>query len=436
MDSTPGMGNREMTEALCTTPMLTGLDLLSPEYTNNPERFIARAHREQPVYYYPPMNIWVLTKHSDVHAAFMDASTFSSQAWGLVPPPLDLVRRVPDMFTDIRINSMDPPQHAKLRVPVQQGLLSDGVAGVEDAARRIANELIDRFIGAGRGDLMQEFCYRFPLYVVLELLGLPKERAEDYHRWGASLFALFTPKSPEGSRPEHLRPMPEEILRRHWENLAEANEYLRPVVDKLDRDPGNNLLSKLLQQRQPDGSRTLSLSENVRNALDFVSAGHDTTTTLIGHLVYYTHRDAALKQRLSDDSALIPVAVEETLRRRGSADGMYRITTRDIEVRGVTIPKGSIVLLHITAANLDPAEFPEPELFNLDRPNLKKLLSFGAGRHVCAGQHLARLEAKVAFEELHRRIPSLRLAPRFELKYVPTVMNVIIERLVVEWDVP
>jgi len=167
-----------------------------------------------------------------------------------------------------------------------------------------------------------------------------------------------------------------------------------------------------------------------------VSAGHDTTTTLIGHLVYYTLKTPGVMQRLRQDPAkLIPITVEETLRRRGSADGMFRRTTRDVEVRGVTIPKGAIVLLHITAANLDEEEFTDPTTFNIDRPNLKKLMSLGAGRHVCAGQHLARLEARVAFEELNRRIPSLRLERDFAIGYVPTVMNVIIERLPVEWDV-
>lgn len=424
-----------MSNTQANRPTLGGLDFFSSDYTNNPEKFIARAHEEQPVYYYPPMNLWVLTKYRDVQAAFLDSTTYSSKAWGLVPPPADIAPRVPDMYTDVRINSMDPPDHAKLRIPVQQGLLSGGIAGVEAMVREIANELIDGFVAKGECDLKQEFSYKLPLYVALTLLGLPRDHAEDYHRWGTSFFGLFTPKG-EATSLEHMRQMPEADLRRCWLDMAEANEYLRPVVEELDRNPGNNLLSKLLKLRSPDGSRTLSVSENVRNALDFVSAGHDTTTTLIDHVMYYTQRDRAIKARLTENPSLIPVAVEEALRRRGSADGMYRITTRDVEVRGVTIPKDSIVMLHITAANLDPEVFADPGAFNLDRPNVNKLLSFGAGRHVCAGQHLARLQGRVAYEELTRRLPGLRVAPGYTIEYEPTLMNVIIARLPVEWDVP
>lgn len=415
-------------------PVLEGLDLMSRQYSNHPEIAIARAHKEQPVYFYPPMNLWVVTKYDDIRDAFMDSATYSSRAWGLVPPPADLAPLVKDFFTDDRINSMDPPEHTKVRIPVQRALLAAGNASTQDMIRRLANEIIDEFIDRGECDLMQEFAYKLPLYVVLELLGLPKDRAEDYHKWGVSFFALFTPKAPEGTKAEHLRPMPEEVLRKCWGDLAEANEYLRGVVEELDRNPGENMLSQLLQLRELDGSRTFTIGENVRSALDYVSAGHDTTTTLIGHLIYYTHRDAAIKQRLHDNPELIPLAVEETVRRRGSADSMFRITTRDVEIRGVSIPKGAIIMFQITAGDLDPDVFPNSEVFDIDRPNLKRFLAFGGGRHVCAGQGLARVQGRIAYEELTRRIPFLRIKTGFEMTYEPTVMNVIIDSLPVEWD--
>lgn len=418
------------------TPVLTGVDILTPEYVNNKEAYIAEAHRTTPVFYYPPMNIWVYTKYEDVRAAFLDSDTYSSEAYGVVPPPEDLAPLVEDMNTDVRINSMDPPEHGKLRLPVQHAFLPGGLTSVEKMARRNANELIDKFIDKGTCDLLQEFCYWFPLYTVLDLLGLPKDRAEDYHRWGTSLFSLFTPKSPDGQKAEHLKPMSEEALREAWTNLAEANEYFREVIGGMDANPGDNIMSRLVQLREPDGSRTLNMSVNVRNALDFVTAGHDTTATLIAHLVYYACSVPGLKSQLAQDPTMIPAAIDETVRIRGSADGLFRRTMGDVEIRGVHIPKGSIVYLYTSAANLDPEVFEEPTTFDITRANAKKSISFGYGRHVCVGQFLAKLEARIAFEELMRRIPSLRLPADFgKLSYLPSTNAIAVESLPVEWDV-
>lgn len=410
---------------------------MSPEFANNRNKYIPGILRDLPVFYYDPMNIWVVSKHEDVKNGFFDSATYSSSAWGLLPPPDDIAPRVQDMNTDVRINTMDPPDHAKLRVPVQQAFLPGGLTSVEASARRIANELIDRFIDKGECDLLQEFCYPFPLHVILELLGVPKDRAEDYHRWAASFFMLFTPKLPDGSTdPEHYKSMPADFLRANWSNIAEANDYFRPIVEDLDEHPGKNVLSALLQLREPDGSRTLTLSTNVRNALDFVSAGHDTTATAVAHLIHFTETVAGLKDTLRKDPALIPAAIDETLRMRGSADGLFRRNLEEVEIRGVRIPRGSIVYLYIQAANLDPDEFPNPLEFDLGRQNSKTMMSFGYGRHTCVGQHLARIELRVAFEELYRRIPSLRLAEGFtQMTYTPMVMNVTPQSLPVVWEV-
>ncbi len=416
-------------------PLLENIDFLSPDYVNNLDKYVPQVLEHSPVFFYPPLNIWVISKYDDVRKAFSDYDTFSANAWGVIPPPPDLESRVQDMNTDVRINSMDPPEHAKLRAPVQEAFMPAGLTSVDTNARRIANNLIDGFIDRGSCDLLEDFCNWLPLNVVMDFLGLPKEHAGDYHRWGTSLFALFTPKQPDGTQAEHLLPMPEEVLRGAWMNLAEANEFLRPVVENLDAHPGNNLLSRLLQLREPDGSRTLSLSDNVRNALDFVTAGHETTATLIAHMVYYACTVPGLRQRLEGDEAVVSGLLDETLRIRGSADGFFRLTKREVNIRGVDIPKGSIVYLYLTAANMDPAVFADPWNFDTTRPNLRNALSFGYGKHTCVGRFLAKIEAKAAFEELFRRIPTIRLPQGFKIRYSPSVINVLIESLPVEWDV-
>lgn len=417
-----------------TRPTFPGLDILTPEYATNRDFYIAKAHQDYPVHYYEPLDIWILSKHADVRAVYHDSETYSSAAWGLVPPPADLAPRVMDMNDDARINALDPPEHAKLRVPVQQAFLPAKLVGVDDLCRKIANDIVDEFVDDGECDLLHAFSTRFALTLIVRLLGLPPERSHDYHRWAMSFFSLFTPKPPEGVNPDSLRKMPDEVLRARWTDIAEANEFLRGVVEGMDANPGENLLSHLLQLREPDGERTLSFASNVRNALDFVAAGHDTTANLITHLTYFSLTVPGLRDKLLADPSLIPSAVVETVRRRGSADGSFRRAMRDVEIRGVKIPKEAILYLHINAANLDPEVFEDPEEFILDRPNIKQMMAFGFGRHVCLGQHLARVEAKIAYEVLTERLPNLRLKEGFKITYTPAVMNMVINELPVVWN--
>lgn len=417
-----------------TLPVFPDLDIFSPEYACNREKYAARALRDYPLHFYKPLNLWIVSKHKDVRSALFTPQVFSSVAFGLLPPPDDIAPRVPDLYTDVRLPSMDPPEHTKLRVPVQQALLPGRLVGKDEVVRRIANELIDTFIDKGECDLLHDFSYKLALYLIVDLLGIPKERAEDYHRWSNCFFQLFTPKVPERADARFSVPMPEEVLRQNWEGLAEANDYLREVVENLDRNPGNNMLSNLLQLREPDGSRTITISANVRNALDFEAAGHDTTATLIAHLTYFVLTTPGLKDTLTEDPSLIPAAISETLRRRCPVDGLFRRTLSDVELCGQKIESGSIVYLDLTAANLDPDVFPEPETFRLNRDNIKEMVSFGYGRHVCVGQYLSRIEAKAAYEELMRRIPNMRLADGFKLEYMPSVATTVLKGLPLVWD--
>jgi cytochrome P450 len=140
------------------------------------------------------------------------------------------------------------------------------------------------------------------------------------------------------------------------------------------------------------------------------------------------------REALRKDPSLMTNAVEETLRLRGTSPGLFRITTRDVEIGGTTIPKGSIVWLLFIAGGLDEEHFPDSKRFDITRTNANEHLAFGHGRHMCLGNPLARLEVKAAMEELFRRIPQIRVVPNQKLSYLPVLTVVALKGLRLEWN--
>jgi cytochrome P450 len=155
----------------------------------------------------------------------------------------------------------------------------------------------------------------------------------------------------------------------------------------------------------------------------------------MGHLVLFFDESPQQRAEVQADPSLMAAAVEEGLRKRGTSPGLFRITTRDVELGGPTIPKGSLVWLVSVSAGHDESLFDAPDRFDIHRPNADKHLSFGRGRHMCMGAPQARLEARVGLEELQRRIPDLRVVPGQTLSYEPVMTVLTLRSLLVEWPV-
>jgi cytochrome P450 len=163
-------------------------------------------------------------------------------------------------------------------------------------------------------------------------------------------------------------------------------------------------------------------------------AGHETTTGLLGNALRQLLSRPSLWDDLRRRPSLIPQAVEEVLRFDSSVVSGRRVTTRPVEVAGVTIPEGSAVVLLLGAANRDEAQFPDAERFDIHRPNAAHHLAFGFGVHYCLGAALARLEARVVLEVLTQRLPNLRLVPEQEVEFLPNAAFRCPQRLLLEWD--
>jgi cytochrome P450 len=358
-------------------------DPARPDFQDQAHAIYERLREEQPVYRHTDAGWFALSRFEDVRAAACDPATFSSEgtdiSQGLLP----------------MIQALDPPRHDALRALVSKAFTPRRVESLEPRIREIARELIDGFAGRGEADLLADFARHLPSRVIGELLGVPPERREHLLHFTEALVEARPPGPGEGGLERHpaLR-----IYRDFSELLAARRERRR-----------DDLMSALLDA-EIDGRR-LSDDELLGFCFVLIVAGNDTTTNLIanGAVLLADHPDQ--RKLLAERPDLIPGAVEETLRFESPAQALPRVARRAVVLHGRTIPEGALVRLVWAAANRDPREFADPERFDVTR-QIPRHLAFGQGIHFCLGANLARLEARIAFEELLARLPEWRLRER------------------------
>ncbi|MGW4671385.1 cytochrome P450 [Streptomyces sp. NPDC004324] len=297
----------------------------------------------------------------------------------LDPPEHDRLRR--------RTNRPFGPPHSPRRVHEMHGELRDIVSG-----------LIDGMGDPERIDLVDQFSYPFPVTVICRLLGVPREDEPRFHTWADIIAASLDPV-----------PGADAAERAKVSNNArtELGMYLAGLIEERRRKPGEDMLSQLATAQGPDGAMTTM--EVMSTAALLLIAGHETTVNLItnGMLTLLRHPDVL--ERLRQEPKLAVPVVEELLRFEPPVQLLpQRSTLADIEVRGVTIPKGSSLWLVLAAGNRDPERFENPDRFDPDRGDIQHL-GFGSGIHSCFGAPLARLEAQLALGELARRLENPRL---------------------------
>jgi cytochrome P450 len=421
-----------------TRPTLSGFDPLSRDFLLDPFPTWTRAQQECPVFFYPQMNFWVLTRREDVLRAVTDWKTFSSRAVGTVPPPPELADRVPmDFFHDSFV-AIDPPEHTISRKAANRGFTRPRIEAMEGTIVTIANELIDGFIDDGHCDLMDQYCYQLSLRTIVRMLGLndSEEYLLRYRQWTEDMFSLLTPTRPDGNDTDatEVRPMADQEWRERWDRVADAVAHYRELIEQRRARPSEDLISVLVHTTAEDGSPALSDDKIVTHIQETIAAGNDTTANLMGSLVLYLSEQPDDFAELKTHPELLPGAVEEGLRRRGSSIGMFRVTTQDVVVSGVEIEKGSMVFLGFQAAGHDAEMFPDPRRVDVRRENADEHLSFGRGRHFCMGAPLARLEARLGLQTLFERIPRLEVTPGQTIEFAPAMTVSMLQHLAVRWS--
>jgi cytochrome P450 len=328
--------------------------------------------------------VFFVYRHEDIAQVLRDAETFSSaHIIGLIMGPV--------MGEHIMLG-MDDPQHRRYRALVSTAFRQKVLAQWEnELVVAVATELIDAFADRGHADLVREFNFPFPTQVISGILGLPREDYRQFQRWSTAILSFFT-KLDEAVRASQ-----------------EVRDYMAVILAERRREPREDLISELAQA-ELDGER-LSDEEIFSFLRLLLPAGVETTYRATGNMLFSLLSNPEQLAAVRADRDLVPQTIEESLRLETPLLNITRLATRDTEVSGVPIPAGSTVMLMLAAANRDETRYGEPDQFDIRRENPKPHISFGQGPHACLGTHLARLEMRVALNQLLDRLPGLRLDP-------------------------
>jgi cytochrome P450 len=364
-------------------------DPFDRELHQNPYPVYRRLRDEFPVHHNPQLRFFTLSRHADVLGALQAPDLFISGKGVYVGVPEyddgKVTAEVPLLITT------DRPRHTQLRALVSRAFTPRRIARLEPRIRAIARELLDNVKGRREFDLVREFSGPLPTIVIAELLGVPAEDQEWFKEKSIAV-AQFDPRAPRDA----LAAAP----------AIELGRYLAEVFAARRREPRDDLLSALLAA-EIDGQR-LSDVELIGFGFLLLVAGNETTTNLVSNAAILLDRHRDQRRLLLEDPGRIPGAIEEFLRYDSPVQGLARTTTAPVTLHGVTIPEGSKVLLLFGSANHDERVIPEAHRFDVLRaPNPH--VAFGFGAHFCLGANLARLEARVAFEELLARLPDYRM---------------------------
>jgi cytochrome P450 len=269
-------------------------------------------------------------------------------------------------------------------------------------------ELLDAVDPAEPFDLVETLTFPLPATIVFSFMGVPEEDYAQLRDWCGHRATLAWGRPPAAEQVEHAT------------SMAAYRAYLRELVARKADDRADDFASALLAIHDED-PEALSEEEIASILFSLSFAGHETTNYLIGNLVRRLLEDPARWDEVVADPALIPGAVEETLRYDTSVPAWRRIAKRTVTLGGVEIPEGSKLFLWLAASGRDASVFPEPDVFDLRRANARRHLAFGKGIHFCIGSALGKLEAQLALEELTRRFPRLRLVEGQELAFHPNI---------------
>jgi cytochrome P450 len=373
-----------------------------------------RALREHdPVHLSPEAGCFCLSRYDDAVFVLRSPELFSSQAMQTMLNPVEngpawrRLLAVAEFLVTTRINPIrlqktanlitsDPPRHDAMRAVVSRGFTPRRIRVWEERAREIAASCLRKLQGGAPFDVVGDLAIPLPVTIIAELLGVAPERQLDFKHWSDAIVSSAT-----GSA--RVRGMDRAVLR----TLSYLYRYLREVIAERRRRPGDDLVSVIVSGQS--GEATLNDLEVFQFVVLLLVAGNETTTNLIGNAVQALLDHPAQLELVSENPALIPPLIEETLRFDPPIQLLFRTAQQDVEIGGVRIPKGAIVAPLIGSANRDERRFPDGDRFEVTRDTTGHL-AFGFGTHFCLGASLARLEAAAALGALVPQLSRLTRA--------------------------
>ncbi|MEP7114423.1 MAG: cytochrome P450 [Ilumatobacteraceae bacterium] len=416
-----------------TASALTQFNPFDAETLQCPYPHYATMRDEAPVLFLEQFGLYLVTRHDLVLSILRDPATFSSK-FGRPTMPMNAedLARYNEVVAEghVRAATMlttDPPEQTRFRGLVAKAFNPKTISAMEPFIRSIVSELIDSWGDRTNLEFVADFAVPLPVRVIATMLNQPEERFADIKRWSdASIAGIGTNIS----------------IDRRLAAERETNEFQRYFESEIERrrvEPQDDLLTNLLNATLDEPGvdpRPLDMPEMLSIISQLMVAGNETTTKLLTEMMRLLGEHPEQWQQVQTDSTRIERVVEESLRLSSPTQGMFRIATEDVELGGVKVPKGARLVLVYGAANRDEVVYPDAESFDPDRPRLKEHLAFGKGIHFCLGAALSRLEARVALEELARRIRSYTLSDSNDYGYFPSFMLRGLLRLDIELAEP
>jgi len=369
-------------------------NLLSPELKTNPYPAYAEMRRQAPVCQVDPGGMWAVSRYEDVMHVLKNPQLFSSRGFGVATNPPWLGG---NPFSESMI-TLDPPQHGRLRALVSRAFGAPAMARLEPRVRAFAEQAVAELPLGQPVDLMPPYALRISASVIGEMLGMDPALHSRLKRWADLITGGVTTVRPD----EHDR---KQLAR---DAVADLRRYFGELLDRRRSEPGDDMVSDLLRARV-DGA-ALTQDELIAFLSLLLVGGIETVVHVLGSSLVVLLEQPELMARLRADRSLIPAFLEEVLRYEPPAQSAPRMTTAEVELGGVLLPKGAPVLALLGSACHDEAYARDGDRFDMDRPGQQNM-PFGHGAHFCLGAQLARLEARLALETFLNRVGRLERGP-------------------------
>jgi len=409
--------------------------LADPTIQAHPRAFYRAMRKGDPIHFDPELNSWLVTRHEDIWTVQSDPVTFSvqhgyheQQARGMHDEFRAYLEEHGGGYFPDAIMS-DPPYHTRIRKLMEQAFTAHRVKELEPRLHAIVRDLISEYSDKGSCDAVVDIAQPLTIRVIVEQMGLDHGMEDQIVEWSKAVTAQI------GAMQSR------ETMLANAAKIAELQTYLIGKMKEREANPREDMISDIVHAEvtNEDGStEKLTFAEAVSLIRAMVIAGNDTTATGIGNLFYVLATKpgmADLLNEVAEDERKMNRFVEEHIRSEPPVRALSRMALKDVEVGGTMIPKGAHMLLVYDSGNDDETFFPNPREFDMARPNLGRHVGFGGGPHRCIGIALARMEIKLAAQEVSRQMKNIKLAiPESEISYLKSVATHTIESLPITYE--